>query len=235
SVGVLGDPRRGIAGVVDENFLRGDGDVDRVLEGFDIEFAIGAEIFHQVQRGQVAGRIVQKHVLGARVRGVDPRGALAGVPAIDGGVVLHAGIAAMPGGVGNFLQQVAGAEFFAGLAVGDVAGPPVAILFGGAHEVVGDAHGVIGVLEEDGAVGVAVDAGIVALLDEDVGLALFLHLAFDEFDDVRVIDVEYHHLGGATGLTTALDYADEGVEALHKTDRAGSDATTREGFLAAAQ
>ena len=132
-------------------------------------------------------------------------------------------------------QQVAGAEFFDGLAVGDVAGPPVAILFGGAHEVVGDADGVIGVLEEDGAVGVAVDAGVVALLDEHVGLALFLHLAFDEFDDVRVIDVEDHHLGGATSLAAALDDAGEGVETLHEADRTGSNAAAGKSFLAAAQ
>ena len=38
--------RRRIAGVVHQDFLRGDGDVDGVLEGFDIEFAVGAEIFH---------------------------------------------------------------------------------------------------------------------------------------------------------------------------------------------
>ena len=101
SVGVFGDTRRGIAGVVYENLLRGDGDIDGVLEGFHIEFAVGAEILHKVQRGQVARGVVQEHVLGARVRGIDARGVPASVPAIDGGVVLHARIAAMPGGVGN--------------------------------------------------------------------------------------------------------------------------------------
>ena len=93
----------------------------------------------------------------------------------------------------------------------------------------------IGVLEEDGAVGVAVDAGVVALLDEDVSLALFLHLAFDEFDDVRVIDIEDHHFGGAPRLATALDNACEGVETLHEADGTRGNASTGEGFLAAAQ
>ena len=103
-------------------------------------------------------------------------GGLAGVPAVDGGVVLHAGIAALPGGFGHLVQQFARAEFFGGLAVVDVARPPVAIVFDGLHEFVGDAHGVVGVLEEDRGVGFAVDRGVVALLDQHVRLALFFHL-----------------------------------------------------------
>ena len=157
------------------------------------------------------------------------------MPAVHGSVVLHAGIAAPPGGIGHFAQQIVGAEFFAGLAVVDVAGPPVAIFFDCAHEIVGDAHGVVGVLEEDGGVSLAVDRRIVALLDQDVGLALFLGLGLDELHDVRMIDVEDHHLGGAARLAAALDDAGESVEALHEADRAGGDAAAGERFPAAAQ
>jgi len=96
-VGILADPVGGIAGVVDEDFLGGDGDIHRFGEGFDVEVAVGVEILHQVQRGQVACGVIQEHVFAARIAGVDARGGLAGVPAIDGGVVLHAGIAAGPG------------------------------------------------------------------------------------------------------------------------------------------
>ena len=84
-------------------------------------------------------------------------------------------------------QQVARAELLDGLAVVDVAGPPVAVFFDRAHEFVGDAHGVVRVLEKDGGVGFAVNRRIVALLDQDVRLALFLHLGFDELHDVRMI------------------------------------------------
>ena len=38
--------------------------------------------------------------------GVDARRVLRGVPAVDGGVVLHAGIAAVPGGFGDLVQQL---------------------------------------------------------------------------------------------------------------------------------
>ena len=48
------------------------------------------------------------------------------------------------------------------------------------HEFVGGAHGVVGVLEEDRAVRFAVERGIVARIDQRVGLLLFLRLAPDE-------------------------------------------------------
>ena len=95
-----------VAGVIDEDFLRGDDDVAGVAVGFDVEGAVGREL-HQVQRSQVAGGVVEEHVLAAGVAGVDARGVLGSVPAVDGGVELHAGIAAVPGGFGDLAQQVA--------------------------------------------------------------------------------------------------------------------------------
>ena len=52
----------------------------------------------------------------ARVGGVDPVRRLHGIPLVDRGVVLHAGVAADPGGFGGFGHEVAGAEFLVGLA-----------------------------------------------------------------------------------------------------------------------
>ena len=106
-VRVLHDRFRRVAGVVDENFLRGDGDGAGVTVGGDVEGAVGGEL-HQIQRREVAGGVVEEHVLAAGIAGVDARGVLAGVPAVHGGVVLHAGIAALPGGFADLLQKVAG-------------------------------------------------------------------------------------------------------------------------------
>ncbi len=106
-VRVLADHLGGVAGVVDEDFLRGDDDVDGVAVGFDVKRAVGREL-QQVQAGQVAGGVVEEHVLAAGIASVDAGGVLRGVPAVDGGVVLHAGIAAVPGGVGNLVEQVFG-------------------------------------------------------------------------------------------------------------------------------
>ena len=89
-VRVLADARRGIARVVDDDLLRGQHDAHRVLEVLDRELAVVLDELHQVQAGEVAGRVVQVHVLGARVAGVDGRGVRAGVPAVDVVVVLDA-------------------------------------------------------------------------------------------------------------------------------------------------
>src|SRR5438270_67830 len=97
----------GISGVVDQNFLGGDQDIYRVTISFDVEGAVGREL-QEIQTGEVAGRVVEEHVFAARIAGVDPVRVFRGVPAVDRGVVLHAGIAAVPSGFGNLAQQFFG-------------------------------------------------------------------------------------------------------------------------------
>jgi len=87
---------------------------------------------------------------------------------------------------------------------------------------------VIGVLEEDRAVGLAVQGRVVARLDQRPGLAFLLRLALDELDDVGVVGVEDDHLGGPARLAAALDDPGEGVEALHEGDRPRGDAAARQ-------
>src|SRR5581483_2233899 len=141
-VRVAGDALGRVAGEVHQNFLRRNHHVHGVPVGFDVEGAVAREL-HQVQRGQVAGAVIQEHVLGAGVGGVDARGVLGGVPAVDGGVELHAGVAAVPGGFGDAGHEIAGAVGAEGLTVADGAGPEVGIGFDGEHELVGDADGVV--------------------------------------------------------------------------------------------
>ena len=49
-----------------------------------------------------------------------------------------------------------------------------------------------------------------------MGLGFFFALAVDEVDDVGMVDVEDHHLGGATSLASGFDYSGEGVETFHE-------------------
>ena len=133
------------------------------------------------------------------------------------------------------MHDVAGRYSLTGVRCLDGAGVEGAVGLDGGHELVGDADGVVGVLEEDGAVGLGVGAGaVVASLDEVPGLLLFVDLALDEVYDVGMVDVEDDHLGGATGLAAGLDDAGEGVEAAHEGERAGGGAAAGEGFHAAA-
>src|SRR5258708_13340508 len=137
----------GIARVGDENFLRGDQDIDGVTIGFDVEGAVGGKL-QQVQAGEIAGGIVEEHVFAARIAGVDAIGILRSVPAIDGGVVLHSGIAAVPGGLGNFAHQFLGFVSFYDSAIAHGFRGKIGVADYGIHEVVGDADGVVGVLEK---------------------------------------------------------------------------------------
>src|SRR6266496_1401640 len=186
---VLHDLFSRIAGIVHQNFLRGDEDVHGVAISLHVKRAVGREL-QQVQAGQVAGGVVEEHVLAARVAGVDAGGVLRGVPAVDGGVVLHAGIAAVPGSFRNFLEQVFG---FVGVdysAVDYGSGGEVGVAHYGYHEVVGYADGVVGVVEEEGTVGVGVGMrSVVTLRDQGVGFGFFFRFAVDEVNDIGMVDV----------------------------------------------
>ena len=109
-------------------------------------------------------------------------------------------------------------------------------LHDGVHEVVGDADGVVGVLEEDGRIGFRVGRrSVVSGGDQGVGLGFFFALALDEVDDVRVVDVEDDHLGGAASLAARLDDAGEGVKSLHEAERTAGGASAAELFGGRAQ
>src|SRR5690242_21620841 len=111
----------------------------------------------------------------------------------------------MPCGLGNLLEQV-----FAFVSVDDAsvfngARGEVGVARNGVHKVVGDAHGVVGVLEEDGRVGVGVGMRtVVSLGDKRVRLGFFLGLAVNELDDVGMVHIQDDHLGGAASLATGL-------------------------------
>ena len=85
------------------------------------------------------------------------------------------------------------------------------------------------VLEEHRLVRLAVEAAVVAGVDQRPGLLLFLGLAPDELFHVGVVDVQDDHLGRAPGLAARLDDAGEGVEAAHEADRAARRCRRRSG------
>ncbi len=128
-----------------------------------VEAAVLREEGAEVQRGQVAGRVIQEHVFRAGVARVDGAVFRAGVPVVDGGVELDAGIRAGPGGAVHLRPEVLGAELLRGLAVDAALQLPVAVHFQGAHEGIGHAHRVVGVHAAHGVVGLSVPGGVVAL------------------------------------------------------------------------
>ena len=221
----------GIAGVVNEEFLRGDVDAHGGLVAFDVERAVFLLELHQVQGGEIAGGVVEEDVFAARIGAVNRLSAFAGVPLLDRAVVLQPGVAADVRAGGDFVQQRGGVFLLKVLALHGLR-PPFPAGEGGGHELVADADGKVFVLIHDGAVGVAVVAAIVALLDERPGLALFPLLAVDEFLDVAMPVAEGVHLGGATGLAAGLH--DVGDLIIDLEEAEGAAGATAAGELLAA-
>ena len=206
-VAVFRDVLGRVTGVVDEDFLRGDVNAHRGFEFLDVEGVVFALELHEVERGKVAGRVVEEEVFGARVGRVLLGGAFAGVPLLDGRLELHAGVATDVRAFGDFAQEVAGVFFLAGLAVGHADSSPFASLDGGVHEFISHADGQVLVLIHDRAVGFAIKRAVITLLDEGPGFALLAHFGFDEFFDVGVPILERVHLGRAAGFAAAFDHA----------------------------
>ena len=161
----------------------------------------------------------------ARVGCVDPGRVRARVPLVDGRVELHPRVAALVCAFGDPAHQVPCPVRVddSALAV-DGARVPLAVVEHRAHELVGDPDAVVRVLEEDRGVGGTGQRPVVAGIDQCPGLALLLGLAVDEGEDVGMVCVEDHHLGGPAPSSARLDDAGEGVVALHEGDRSRRDA-----------
>jgi hypothetical protein len=214
------DLGRRVARVADEDLLREEHRVDRVLEALDVELAVLAAELEEVERGEVAGRVVDRHVLAARVRRVDAARVRERVPRVDGRVVLHARVGTAPGRLRRLTQQVARGQRLDDRAVGARGQVPVLVRLGGLHEGVRDAHGVVRVLVLDRSPVGRVERHVVARRLEDARLLLLARLAPDELLDVGMIDVEHDHLGCAPRLAARLDRAGGGVGAAHEADGA---------------
>ena len=170
----------------------------------------------------------------AGIGGVDSSGIRAGMPLIDGIVELHAWISAAPGGKGDLFPKVAGLE-----RLGDMLGAPegqipVAILLDEVEELVGDAHGVVGILPRYGVIGFAIEIIIkleLQTLGQELLIArqrfealghgghfqLFANLPVYKLFDIGVIEVEADHLGRPTRGATRLDSAGRPIADLEET------------------
>ena len=208
-------------GEADRDVHRGDDELDDLLEGDGVERVVVAQELQQVQRGQVARGVVERHVLRARVGRGDPAGLGVGVPVVDRVVVLDARVGALPRGLGDLAEQLTGVDGLDDPAV--VAGleaERLAVL-DRAHELVVDAHRVVGVLVLDGDDVLAAEVHVEAGVAQRADLVLLARLGLDELLDVGVVDVEDDHLGRTTRGAAALDGAGRGVGAAHEADRAG--------------
>src|SRR6185312_15578648 len=117
SAGILSDFLSWVLAVADQDFLGGKNQLAGVFELIDSKTEVIAQVFQQVDARQIAGRVIEVHVLAARVGAVDAAGFRRSVPLINSGIELHAGIGAFPSRFGDLPEQLArldGLNWFAG-------------------------------------------------------------------------------------------------------------------------
>ena len=273
-----------------------------MLEGRDVEAAILVAELHQVQRRQVTGRIVEEHIFRARVGSVDPASLGAGVPLVDGGVVLQSRIGACPCGIGDLFPKVGRIDALGDAIVAALHQLPVALVEDGLKEFVADADRVVGVLAGHCEIGFGIPVGVICL-ELDLGIALtreldhaldivlrdhgaacgddrllqalvgarlepvvaadslvmagghdFAHMQLRELRagnqcrhllllddlpvdiglDVRMVDIDCHHLRGAAGCATRLDGAGGAVADAKEAHQAGGTAAAGQALAFAA-
>ena len=167
-----------------------------MLVGIDVE-----QLCRRVVEGdevggrQVAGGVVQEHVFRARIRGADVAGRLAGVPVVHGGVEVQAGIGRGPGGVADFLPEIARLQRLRHLLAGAADQVPVAVGFHRAEEIILQRDRVVGVLAGDGEIGFRIPVGVV---DREIDVLVALARILDDALDHRV-----RHQGAARELDFA--------------------------------
>ena len=179
----------------------------------------------QVHRSQIAGRVVEEHVLRTGVRAADRAVFGTGVPVVHGVVVLDARIGAGPSGVADLIPEVTGADGLNNPVLGAADQLPVGILLHGLQKGVGDADRVVGVLAGDGVVGLRIPVGVIGR-ELDAGVALLgvvqhaLDVGLGDRDLLGLADRLFQRgvLGGVIGIrlgpVPCLDRVEQKVELL---------------------
>ena len=137
--------------------------------------------------------------------------------------------------LGDHVHEVARLVGIHRLARHDGLRLPRGVLLERLHVLVADADRVVRVLEEDRGIRRTIERRVITRVDQGPGFLLLLGLAFDELDDVRMVDVQDHHLRRAARTAAGLDDAGERVEPLHEGDRAGGGAAPLDVLLRGAK
>ena len=161
---------------------------------------------------------------------MDRLSALACVPLLNRAVVLHAGITAHPGALGDFIEQIAGILLFKFVAGSHGAGPPVSPVERGLHELITHSHGEVLVLVHHAPVGVAVVGAVVTLLDQSPCLLFLDLLGVDELLNVAVPVADGVHLGGTTRFAAGLHDVSHLVVDAEERHRAAGRAAAADGL-----
>ena len=154
---------------------------NRMFIGHNVESAgLGIAELQQIERCQIAGRVVEEHIFRARIGRIDATRRRACVPVVDGRIILQAGIGRSPGGIADLFPEILGLQRLVGLAVNAPCEVPIGIGLDRAQEVVGDANRIVRILAGDRQIGFRIPVSVISV-ELNVGIALTrkLHHALD--------------------------------------------------------
>src|SRR6185437_5043474 len=164
----------------------------------------------------------------ARIRGPDGASRGAGMPFVDGRIVLGPGIGATPGRIGDLIPYFPGGDAFHDAVVAAGRKFPVLTILQPVKEGIGNTHRIVGVLAGYRFIGFAfIIAGITGGYKRS-NLFFLFHLPVDELHDLGMIQVETDHLGGTARSSTGFDGAGSTVADLQKAHEAAGCATAAE-------
>ena len=137
-----------------------------MTEILQLKLGVGRKEMSEVERSQVACRIVEKHVFRTGIGGIDTTILRTGVPFVDCRVVLRAWIGTDPGSPGDLVPEFAGLDGLSDFAVCAALHRPVSILLQSFEEAVRDPHAVVGILAGHGLVGFPIPVDVVFMEQE---------------------------------------------------------------------
>ncbi len=114
-----------------------------MLKCLNVKAARGLTESHQVDGGKVAGGIVEKHIFRTRIACANLAGLWAGMPFIDRGVKLDAGVCTFPGCLANLVPKLTCGKSFGDITIGAPYQVPRCISFNRIQKVICNAHCVV--------------------------------------------------------------------------------------------
>ncbi len=228
---VLGNSLCRIPGIIHDDFLGENYDLHSVAKSGDIKLALVVQKLQEIKGSQIAGRVIEKHILAAGVRGIDPSTMRAGVPAIYRRVKLHPWIARDMSSLCNQAEYLPGLICLHHFSSGNGPNLPRPIIQNGLHKLVRNPNTVIGVLKEHRSISLTIERTVVPCVDQSPYLFFLIFFAINELNDIGMIDIEDYHLGSSSSLTSRFDDTSKGIVAFHEGYRTRCGSPTRKMFL----
>src|SRR6478752_940999 len=128
---------------------------------FQFELPVCGVKLREIERGEITGRIIQKHVFGTGVRCVDATVFWTRMPLIDDGIVLSPRIGTNPGRPSDPVPQLPRLDGLTDFPIRSAFEMPIAVCFERGKKLIGNSDAVIRILAGDGLVSLTIPIRVI--------------------------------------------------------------------------